>query len=153
MIRHNHLAVWVSVILAQALGALTYMVLLIEPWKNAQTARQKEFADMEAAMKNGTAKMDMEFMKPFIMDLIGTILLCYFISWLVNKLNITTTGGGFMLGVYIGLGVVIKAVAGHYYFLGIGDTVTVIDTCFTMVVVVMVSTIIGAWRKKGAMVA
>jgi hypothetical protein len=122
------------------------MPLLGKTWADAQPHRKAEFE----AMENGTMEMDPT---PFIMDIIGTILLCYFISWLVNKLNITTVNGGFMLGLYVALGVVVKAIAGHYYFLGISHTVTIIDTVFTMVIVIMVSCIIGAWRKKGAVTA
>lgn len=153
MNRHNHLAVWVSVIISQALGALTYMALLAKPWQDGQPLRKEEFATMEEAMKNGTAKMDLGFWSPFIWDLLGTILLCYFISWLVIRLNISSAGKGFELGLWIALGVLVKAILGHYGFLGMTPAVMAIDFGFTSVVVLVASMIIGGWRKKGSVMA
>jgi hypothetical protein len=148
MSRHNHLAVWVSVILSQVLGALTYMFILAQAWEDGQPGRKAEFD----AMRSGQMEMGPGFWTPFIWDILGSILLCYFISWLVIRLNIASAGKGFELGLWITLGVLVKAILGHYGFLGMSTAVTAIDFGFTAVVVLISSMIIGGWRKKGSVV-
>jgi hypothetical protein len=89
-----------------------------------------------------------------VIDVLGSILMCYFISWLVIRLGITTAGKGLSLGIWIVFGLLIKAILPHYAFLGMSTSVMAIDFGFTAVVVLVACAIIGGWRKKEtAMVA
>lgn len=143
MSKHNHLAVWVSIILSQVLGFVTYTYLLAKPWIEGQPLRWPKGMDEDMSNMEGS-----EMMMPFVWDVLGSILLCYFISWLVIRLNIASAGKGFELGIWIVLGVLVKAILGHYGFLDMSMPVMAIDFGFTAVVVLISAMIIGGWRKK-----
>jgi hypothetical protein len=142
MVRHNHLAVWVSIILSQILGYVTYTHLFAKQWIEGQPLRWPNGMENMDKMEGG------EMATPFVIDIIGSILLCYFLSWLIIKLGINTASRGFMLGIMIVGGLLIKAMLSHYAFLGMSWAVTLIDFGFTSVVVLVACMIIGGWRKK-----
>src|SRR5437763_6774369 len=121
MIKHNYVAIIVMVIVQMAIGFVWYTILFGEPW--VQGVFGKSIAEMQAEMQK-TGSMSMA---PYVVNIIGNFCLCFFISWLVQRLGITTFGGGLMLGVYATIGLVLPAVVIHYMFMMKSHTVIAID--------------------------
>jgi len=140
MVKHNYLAILVMVIIHMAVGALWYTYLFGDMW--AIEAFGKTPAQMQAEMQG-----DMD-PTPFIINIIGVIFLCFFISWLVQRLGNTSFGSGFMTGLYTSLGIVLPIIAIHYAFLMHSTTLIVIDTSMSSLMTMLTGGILAAWRKK-----
>src|SRR5207249_2864659 len=98
MVKHNYVAIIVMVIVQMAIGFVWYTVLFGEPWVHGVFG--KSIAEMQAEMKSGGMSP-----MPYVVNIIGSICICFFISWLVNRLGINSFAGGLILGVYVAIGI------------------------------------------------
>lgn len=134
MKNHNHIAVWAMIIIHQVLGYLWYSsFLFLNPW----LAGQGRTADQLNA--SGPA--------PLVWSIITNILAAYTISWLVVKLNISGFVAGAKLGFILFMGFSLLALASHYKFLGIADSVMFIDLGLLLIWTVLTAGVLAAWRK------
>ncbi len=137
MIKHNYLAIIVMIIAHMVIGFLWYGVVFSETWSHA--ALGKPVAEVQKQPMSAV---------PYIINIIGAACACFFISWLVQKLNITTFSGGLQLGVYAAIGLVFPALATHYLFLNISNTVLAIDLGMSITLTILTAGVLAAWRKN-----
>lgn len=142
MIRHNYLAILVVVLMQFAIGFLWYGVIFGDMWSMAHFGISPE--EMQAQMEAAGGMSPM----PYILNMIGNILLTIFLSWLVQRLANTTFSQGALTGFYVSLGAVVPTVTTHYAFLQISTTVAIIDIGMTAVIAIISAGVLAVWRKK-----
>jgi uncharacterized membrane protein (DUF485 family) len=143
MIRHNYLAIAVMVIANMGLGFLWYGFLFSKPWVMAAFGKTVEQMQAENTEMSAT---------PYIINIICIICICFFISWLVQKLNINTFSDGLKLGLAVSIGTVFPVLATHYAFLlnafaSKDYTVLLIDVGMSVVSMLMISGVLAVWKK------
>ncbi len=132
--RHNHIAIWVMVLLQMAIGFAWYSpYAFLEPWSYGFGLDIKTMGD-----PNPLA---------FIVIIITSVFSCYVISWLIRRLAITGFGGGLLLGLALWLGVAVHALAPHYMFAQVGKSALVIDLGNSLVVIVVTCLVLSIWRR------
>ncbi|HSR88937.1 MAG TPA: DUF1761 domain-containing protein [Candidatus Udaeobacter sp.] len=135
MKNHNHLAVWLVIILHQVLGYIWYApFLFLNVWLAGQG---RTMAQLNAS---GPA--------PIIWSIVANIIAAYTISWLIIKLDVKNFWSGAKLGVVLSAGFFILGLGAHYKFLGIADSVVFIDLGLLFVWTIIAASILAAWRKK-----
>ena len=132
----NHLAILVTVVLHQALGALWYSPVLFVRARLAALGRPAS----EATAVDPVA---------LAMDVVTWWIATYAMAWLILKAGATTARKGAVVGVLLWL-IQIPALAPKLAFAKISSTVTAIDLGNLLLVTVLTCTILGAWQKKGA---
>lgn len=101
----DHTIVFVAVIIHQALGAVWYSAgVMGMRWLAAQG---KTLEQIDPTNKT-----------PFLISIISSFVYCYFLRWLISKLNVSHWAQGARLGTYIALCFVVTTTATHYAFLG-----------------------------------
>lgn len=137
MIKHNYVAIAVMVVAHMIFGFLWYGVLFMETW--SQAALGKSAAEVQQ-MEGSPI--------PYIINIIAAACTCLFLSWLVQKLNYTTFADGLKLGVYAVIGLVFPAIAVHYVFLGLSNTVLALDFSMSAILTLLTCGVLAVWRKK-----
>ncbi len=144
MIRHNYLAITVMVIANMLVGFIWYGLVFGEVW--SQAAFGKSVAEVQAA------NPDMSPV-PYIVNVISIICTCFFVSWLVQKLNMVTFNDGLKLGLAISIGTVFPVLATHYAFLQYAFakqdySVLWLDLGMSVVCTLLICGVLAVWRKK-----
>lgn len=135
MTKHNHIAIVVAVILHQLIGYLWYSPLLfIMPWV--------------VGLGKRAADLDLANPLPLIADIVGWIFSSYFISWLVQQIDIRSFNQGIGLAVLLWVGVALPLLAPHYLFAGIGSSVLLIDAMNALVQLAATCCLLALWRKR-----
>lgn len=133
--RHNHIAVWVTVILNVALGFLWYAPFsFLEPWAYG--------------FGTDTAAMGQPNPMAFIVVIIGAIFACYVTSWLITRMEIFGIRGGLKLGLLLWLGFGFPTIAPHYLFAQVGQSALIIDLGFVLIATVLTALILTLWRRR-----
>jgi hypothetical protein len=138
MVKHNYLAILIMTIVQMGIGFIWYGLLFAEPW--AQAAFGKSVAELQATIEFSPI--------PYVVNIIGAACTCFFLSWLVLRLGLTTFGDGFRLGLYSSVGLVIPAVATHYLFLDLSKTALAIDLGMSSVAIILTGCVLSVWRRK-----
>lgn len=132
--RHNHIAIWVTVVLHLALGFVWYSpYVLLEPWTYGFGLDPQTMAEPDPLA--------------FIFVIIGAVASCYIVSWLVRRLQISGVGGAVWLSVLLWLGISFPALAPHYMFAKVGNSALIVDLGNTFVALLMTCLILTLWRR------
>lgn len=130
----NHLAVWVAIILGEAIGILWYSPpLFLNPWLAAQG---RTMAQLEAGPP-----------WPPLWAFVTSALTAYTIAWLIQHMDVRGFMAGAKLGVILFFGFVLFALAAHYQFLGVANQVMWIDLGQVFIWMILTAGIIAGWRK------
>lgn len=132
----NHLAIVVTLVLHQVLGALWYSPFLFVRARLAALGRPASDAGVVDPIALG-------------MDVGTWLVATYAMAWLVQRTGATTARKGARLGALLWL-VEIPALAPKLAFAGISPTVTAIDLGNLLLATLVTCTLLGAWQKKGA---
>lgn len=135
MLKHNHVAIFVAVILHQAIGFLWYSpFLFLYPWV---AGLGKKITDLDRANP-----------LPFVADIAGWFFACYFISWLVQRVPVVTFTQGFGVAMLLWVGVALPLLAPHYLFAGVHTDVLLIDAMNALVQLTVTCCLLAVWRKR-----
>jgi hypothetical protein len=135
MVKHNHIAIVVAVILHQAIGFLWYSdFLFVKQWMAGLGKKPSDF--------------DMANPAPFITDIAGWFFACYFISWLVERTEIRSFNQAVGLSVLLWVGVALPLLAPHYLFAGLHVNVLLIDAMNALVQLAVTCALLALWRKR-----
>ncbi len=135
MNKHHHKAIWIMIAIHQLMGFIWYSpAFFLSPWLAGQ-GKTVEQTNMKDPF-------------PFIWDIATTILAAYTLSWLTNKLAAHTFVKGTWVGMLVFFGIILQAIAPHYKFLGMPDTVLFIDLGFPFLWTIVTTGVLAAWRKK-----
>lgn len=135
MNNHNHLAVWIMVVANQVLGYLWYApFLFLNPWLAGQERTPEQLSAMGPT--------------PLIWSIVTNVLATYTLSWLVFKLNVNGFMAGAKLGFILFTGFSLLALGAHYKFLGIADSVMLIDLGALLIWTVLAAGMFATWKRK-----
>lgn len=135
MLKHNHIAIVVAVVLHQVIGFLWYSdFLFVNQWM--------------AALGKKPTDYDMSNPAPFVADIVGWFFACYFISWLVQRTELNTFHQGLGMAVLLWVGVALPLLAPHYLFAGLHVNVLLIDAMNALVQLALTCGLLAVWRKR-----
>ena len=129
----NHLAVWVSAIIAHVLGALWYGPVFGNAWM--------KFKDFKIEDINPS-------MLPYVLSFISCLLVAYVISWLFSKLSVTNMLQGILMTMMFWLVFNAFEMAVLYSFQQESLGLLVINAGKSMIVYFMYGVILSTWRSK-----
>ncbi|HYA31056.1 MAG TPA: DUF1761 domain-containing protein [Acidobacteriota bacterium] len=135
MIKHNHIAIVVAVILHQAIGFLWYSpYLFVNQWT--------------AGLGIKPSDLDLANPAAFFADIVGWFFASYFISWLVQRTELSSFHQGLGMAVLLWVGVVLPLLAPHYLFAGLHVNVLLIDAMNGLVQLALTCGLLTLWRKR-----
>lgn len=135
MLKHNHAAIIVAVILHQAIGFLWYSPLLfLFPWL--------------AGLGKKVTDLDMSNPAPFVADIAGWFFACYYISWLVQRVPVNTFKQGLGVAILLWTGIAVPLLAPHYLFAGIHKDVLLIDAMNALAQLTVACCLLAVWKKR-----
>ncbi|GIL00770.1 MAG: hypothetical protein BroJett030_06690 [Alphaproteobacteria bacterium] len=133
--RHNHLAIWVTVALHMVLGFLWYSpFLFLDGWA--------------AGFRIDAAAMAQPNPAALVLALAGAAISCYVASWLIQRLGVADATAALGLAVALWAGFVFAALAPHYLFAQVGAGALLIDLANTAVATLMTVFILTFWRAR-----
>ena len=131
----NHIAVWLAIVLQVGLSALWYSPLVFgEQWLSA--------------LGMTMADLDLGDYVPYLIAVGGTVLLTYFLAWLVVRLEATYPSEAVQIAFLLWLCVVVTEHATHYTFQGVDYRVLLIDTGKTLVGLLIAALLLVSWRRR-----
>jgi hypothetical protein len=135
MTKHNHIAIFVAVILHQVIGFLWYSeFFFVHQWM--------------AGLGKKASDSDMSNPAPFSADIAGWFFASYFISWLVQRTQIQSFNQAVGLAVLLWVGVALPLLAPHYLFAGIHTSVLMIDAMNALVQLAVTCCLLAVWRRR-----
>lgn len=131
---YNLWAIILAVVANQAIGAAWYSPpLFAKVW-------MKEVGHTPESIREGPRR------QPFVVALVTAVVLAVALAWAHAAAGATGPLGGAVVGLIVGVGLVAMAVAPHYAFSGRSLRLYLIDQGHSVVAIVVMSVIIGAWR-------
>ena len=127
----NWLAILVATVAGFALGGLWYGPLFGEAWLSAL-----------GKMANDIQPSATPFVISFFTALITAVVLALFI----NATNISTLGGGVMIGLLVGIGFIATAMASDSAFGDTGLNLWLIQSGYRVLYSVIMGAILAVWR-------
>ena len=135
MVKHNHIAIIVAVVIHQVIGFLWYSpFLFLGPWVQG--------------LGKQVSELDMPNPAPFLADIVGWFFACYFISWLVQRLAVETFQQALGLSILLWVGVAVPVMAPHYLFAGLHTNVLMIDAMNALVQLAATCCLLAVWRRR-----
>lgn len=131
----NHLAVWVLIIVQVALGALWYSPIAF----GGEWMAFLGLTETDIAQGNFV---------PFVIAIGGTVLLTYFLAWLLLQLEVAYLSEAVKVGFLLWLCVVVTEHATHYAFQGVHFAVLLIDMGKTLISILISVSVLVSWRKR-----
>lgn len=136
--RINHLAVWVAAIVFFAWGALWYGALFGNQWL---AALGKTLAEL-----NGSPTV---YLWSFVL---GLILSYTTAMALTRHPEDQSVAQGISFAIFMGIGVYATQTLNHLIYENGSMTLWIINTAYTVIGFAIVGAIVGAWKKRGAVV-
>jgi hypothetical protein len=131
----RHLAAWVAAIVFFVLGAIWYSVFAA-PWA---TGIGKTF-DQITREQGGSPQ-------PYAIGFAAILLMCYTLSWLIERLHASTFAGGLRLGATVAFGFVAATLALNYGFESRSVTLWLINATYVVLGLATAGAIIGGWKR------
>jgi hypothetical protein len=85
---------------------------------------------------------------PYVIGFVAILVMCYSLSWLIERLQATTFAGGMQLGAAIGAGFVAANLALNYGFESRPVTLWLINGVYAIVGLALAGAIIGGWKRR-----
>ncbi|MEZ5811653.1 MAG: DUF1761 domain-containing protein [Rhizobiaceae bacterium] len=138
--RHNHIAIWVTALLQVALGFLWYSPLaFLEPWAYGFGLDLTVMGEPDPVA--------------LIVVVLGAVVNCYVVSWLIRRMAITGVGGAVWLALWLWLGLGLPWLMPHYLFAKVGNSALIVDAAQLLVATSMTCLILALWRRKPRTIA
>ena len=132
----RHIAVWIAAIVFLVLGAIWYTVL---------SARW--LAAIGKTMEQITAEQGGSPL-PYVIGFVAILVMCYALSWLIERLQATTLAGGLQLGAAVAAGFIAANLALNYGFEWRSVTLWLINGAYAVVGLAIAGAIIGGWKRR-----
>jgi hypothetical protein len=134
----RHAAVWIAAIVFFVLGALWYN-LLSSRWLIAIGKTM----DQIAADQGGSPL-------PYVIGFAAILVMCYALSWLIERLHATSLAAGMQLGATVALGFICANLALNYGFEWRPVALWLINGAYAVVGLAIAGAIIGGWKRRAA---
>jgi len=132
----RHIAVWIAAIVFFVLGAIWYTVLSAR-W----LAAIGKTMDQIASEQGGSPL-------PYVIGFVAILVMCYSLSWLIQRLQATTFAGGLQLGATVAVGFIAANLALNYGFEWRPVTLWLINGIYAVVGLALAGAIIGGWKRR-----
>lgn len=132
----RHLATWIAAIVFFVLGAIWYTVLSSR-WLAAIGKTMEQLG----ADQGGSPL-------PYVIGFIAILVMCYSLSWLIERLQATTFAAGMRLGAAVAAGFVAANLALNYGFESRPVTLWLINGVYAIVGLALAGAIIGGWKRR-----
>ena len=132
----RHLAAWVAAVVFFVLGAIWYSVFA-GPWASAIG---KTF-DQITREQGGSPQ-------PYAIGFAAMLLMCYTLSWLIERLQASTFAGGLRLGATIAFCFIAATLALNYGFESRSVTLWLINASYIVLGLATAGAIIGGWKRS-----
>jgi surface polysaccharide O-acyltransferase-like enzyme len=132
----RHLAVVIAAIVFFVLGAIWYTV-----WSGRWLAAIGKTMEQISGEQAGSPL-------PYVIGFAGILVMCYTLSWLIERLHATTLAGGMRLGAIVGIGFVSANLALNYGFEWRPVTLWMINAVYAIVGLAIAGAIIGGWKRR-----
>jgi hypothetical protein len=86
---------------------------------------------------------------PYVIGFVAILVMCYSLSWLIERLQATTFAGGMRLGAAVAAGFVAANLALNYGFESRPVTLWLINGVYAIVGLALAGAIIGGWKRPG----
>jgi hypothetical protein len=132
----RHLATWIAAIVFFVLGAIWYTVLSSR-WLAAIGKTMEQLG----ADQGGSPL-------PYVIGFVAILVMCYSLSWLIERLQATTFAAGMRLGAAVAAGFVAANLALNYGFESRPVTLWLINGVYAIVGLALAGAIIGGWKRR-----
>ena len=133
--KHNHIAIVLTVVANQIIGFLWYSpTLFFDRWS--------------AGFGLDPENINQADPTPFVLAIVSAFVAAYALSWLIQRLDIMSGWGGLQIGVIIWFAFMLGAIWPHYAFGGLPHIVALIDGLNGLASMAVTGFILGAWQKK-----
>ncbi len=127
----NWLAILVATVAGFVIGGIWYGPLFGNAW---MSALGKSPDDIQPSPK------------PFVISFVTALITAIVLAVLINALDISTLGGGVMIGLLIGVGFIATAMASDSAFCGWGVNLWLIQSGYRVLYSVVMGAILAVWR-------
>lgn len=135
--RTNYPAVFVAALAYWILGAVWYGVLFNKPWMALEHMTIEQAQSMNPVI-------------PYIVSFLLELLIAYSVAQLCIWRNANTAGRGASVGVLVWIGFVGPITFMNYMFEMRPKTLFMINEFYPLAGLILIGTILGAWKKKTA---
>ena len=133
----RHLAAWVAAVVFFILGAIWYS-LFAGPWA---AAIGKTFDHITRDHVGSPL--------PYAIGFAAILLMCYTLSWLIERLQAASFAGGLRLGATIAFGFIAATLALNYGFESRPAELWLINSTYVILGLAIAGAIIGGWKRSG----
>ena len=127
----NWLAILVATLAGFALGAVWYGPLFGDAWLSAIGKTADQIQPSPA---------------PFVISFFTALITAIGLAMLINALDISTLGGGVMIGFFVGIGFIATAMASDAAFGDTGLNLWLIQSGYRVLYSVVMGAILAVWR-------
>jgi hypothetical protein len=85
---------------------------------------------------------------PYVIGFVAILVMCYSLSWLIERLHATTFAAGMRLGAAVAAGFVAANLALNYGFESRPVTLWLINGVYAIVGLALAGAIIGGWKRR-----
>jgi surface polysaccharide O-acyltransferase-like enzyme len=132
----RHLAVVIAAIVFFVLGAIWYTV-----WSGRWLAAIGKTMEQISGEQAGSPL-------PYVIGFAGILVMCYTLSWLIERLQATTLAGGLRVGVCVAACFVAANLALNYGFEWRPISLWLINGAYAVVGLAIAGAIIGGWKRR-----
>lgn len=135
MKQFNHAAIWLTIILHQAILLGWYSLEgLLQPWAETLKVPVKDLVQRSAV--------------PYVIAVFASIITCYLLSWILITAKKSKIGDAIAFSLVLWMGYGGATLAQQYAMVGVGFPAVLLDMVFTMINALVSGVIIGGWMKK-----
>ena len=131
----RHVAVWIASIVFFVLGAVWYS-LMAAPWMAAIGKTMDQIT-----REQGGSPL------PYVVGFVATLVMCYTLAWLLQRLQTATLAGGLRLGATVAAGFIAATLALNYGFEARSLTLWLINSAYVVFGLAIAGAIIAGWKR------
>jgi hypothetical protein len=131
----NYFAVLVAAIVANVIGAIWYGPLFGKLWMKLMGFTKK---DIDKAKKKGMGKS-------YLLMFVGSLVMAYVLAYFVGILSASTAMGGFQVGFWLWLGLIVPVLLSSVLWEGKPGKLYILNIAYWLVTLEVMGAILAVW--------